>query len=137
MINGQELLETLHGLVNPLGLLSVTGSVLVFSDYEESYRYLLSRIYKNCPRGYVDLVWLFTDLWKIKYNTAEKIYNEYAKPLGVKQHVLVNWKKYDEMTRDLKPIVKVLHAINETPYMDAPFLSATLKMNDDIILHTV
>lgn len=137
MINGQQLMETLHALVNPLGLLSVTGSVLVFSDYEESYRYLLSRIYKNCPRGYIDLVWLFTDLWKIKYVAAERLYFDYAKPMGVKQYVLVNWKKYAEMTKDLQPIIKVLHAINETQYMDAPFLSATLKINDDIILHTM
>ena len=118
---------------NPFLLKDEKKKVMMFNDYGDAYCELLSRLYEQAPRGYIDLVLFLTTNQDMPLKYAEQFMEHFVdcgalKPeLRVEAMVIVNWKDMEGQMRILESLMIGFHWLTETTFNKAHFLHGITK----------
>lgn len=118
--NDLKFLQSLIESVNPLKLTNNDGTSRVFHSYSEAYQFVLEFIDQLSTYTYFDIEFILSKLYNRKYTEIHSMYMCYFKPLGIKQHHVVNPDKR-ELKAFYRDFMKALHSYCETMFDTSQF----------------
>lgn len=81
----KEIVEKLVQQYNPFGLRNAANEPMVFGKASEAYLYVMTKIYTECPRGYVETPYILSLLYaRLSFHECKVLANDLAN-LGVKK----------------------------------------------------
>lgn len=118
-----DVVEQLLRRFNPFGLRSMQGVPYEFMRVSEIYLFLMTKLLKLCPRGYIELPLVISELYPhLSYNECRAV-AESMKPLGLEEISLVDYMSKDGK-QFIEQLCRGLHNICETTFDNASFLEA-------------
>lgn len=126
---------------NPFFFRDEKNRFCYFRDNSQVYLELLERLYKQAPKGYIDLVLFLVDNCNMERSDAESFLVNFYRSAALNKHTtlgmegvcLVDWSNIDTSRKELEGIAAGLHWITETSFNKSMFNSGfnqfKLKMN--------
>ena len=141
-INDVELVTGMLQQFNPFGLKTLSGLPLTFANPTEAYKHIFNMIYENCPRGYVEPVYILKRIYPLMSTFEISTIAKNMNKIGVQDVNLVQYgTEYGRIF--LQNFCKILHNLYKTKFDNTAFNTAyqlfisnlelqNLKNNGDI-----
>lgn len=107
-----KFINSIIARVNPLRLPTLEGESLVFHNICECYLYIMDKVYEIAPRGYMDLLLIYAELYNTSFSDASVFYNNNFKDIFGKRidMVEIGSNSYKQFFRKL--IVSLSNGMN-------------------------
>ena len=118
-----DVIEQLLRRFNPFGFRMKEGKPYEFMRLSEVYLFLMNKIYAMCPRGYIELPLLLSQLYHhLTYNECRAL-AESMKPMGLKEVEQIDFLSKSGRLY-IEQLCRALHNVCETTFDNANFLEA-------------
>jgi hypothetical protein len=119
----KEIVEKLVQQYNPFGLRGPANEPMVFGKASEAYLYVMTKIYTECPRGYVETPYILSLLYaKLSFHECKVLADDLA-DFGVRE---INFTSLDKKhgKQFLEMFCRALNTMSESRFDSGAFQEA-------------